>query len=114
MPQIAVLDASLAGVPILVGGLIQAEVLQGFRKAMEFNLAKTTLERLAYRDMPGRDIAVQSAGNDRLLRRQGITVRKTIAVVIATFCVSNGIVLLHADRDLDPVEAIFGLPVVSN
>lgn len=63
--------------------------------------------------MLGRGIAVQSAGNYRLLRRHAITVRKTIDVVIATFCVENGAALLHADRDFDPMEKILGLSVVA-
>ena len=112
-PQVAVLDAILGEVPILVGDLIMTEVLQGFRRAKHFNAAKTALEQFEYRDMLGRDIAVQSAENYRLLRRSGITPRKTIDVVIATFCVQNGAALLHADRDFDPMEQILGLSVVA-
>lgn len=112
-PQVAVLDASLGEVPILVGDLVLTEVLQGFRQARDFNAAKTALEQFEYRDMLGRDIALQSAENYRLLRRQGITVRKTIDIIIATFCVENGIALLHADRDFDPMETILGLSVVA-
>jgi predicted nucleic acid-binding protein len=112
-PQVAVLDASLGEVPILVGDLIMTEVLQGFRQTRDFNAAKTALEQFEYRDMLGRDIAVQSAENYRLLRRSGTTPRKTIDVVIATFCVQNGVALLHADRDFDPMEKILGLSVVA-
>jgi len=112
-PQVAVLDASLGEVPILVGDLIMTEVLQGFRKTRDFNAAKTALEQFEYRDMLGRDIAVQSAENYRLLWRSGITPRKTIDVIIATFCVQNGIALLHGDRDFDPMEKILGLSVVA-
>ncbi len=112
-PQVSLLDASLGEVPILVGDLILTEVLQGFRQARDFNAAKTALEQFEYRDMLGRDIALQSAENYRLLRRQGITVRKTIDVVIATFCIENGIALLHADKDFDPMEKVLGLSVVA-
>ncbi len=38
------------------------------------------------------------------LRAQGVTVRKTIDMLIATFCIENGHELLHADRDFDPIE----------
>ena len=110
--QVAILDASLGEVPILVGDLILTEVLQGFRHARDFNAAKSALEQFEYRDMVGRDIALQSAENYRLLRRHGLTVRKTIDVIIATFCVENGVALLHADRDFDPMEKILGLSVV--
>lgn len=112
-PQVAVLVASLGEVPILTGDLIMTEVLQGFRQARDFNVAKTALEQFEYRDMLGRYIAVQSAENDRLLRRSSITVRKTIDVIIATFCIQNGVALLHAERDFDPMEKILGLSVVA-
>jgi predicted nucleic acid-binding protein len=58
--------------------------------------------------------ADQSIDIEVVLRRQGITVRKTIDVVIATFCVQDGIVLRHADRDFDPMQGISRLSVVSN
>lgn len=112
-PQVAVLDASLGAVPIPTGDLILTAVLQGFRQARDFNAAKTALEQFEYRDMAGRDIAVQSAENYRLLRRSAITPRKTIDVIIATFCVQSGVALLHADRGFDRMEEILGLSVVA-
>ena len=39
----------------------------------------------------------------------GVTVRKTIDVIIATFCIRNGHVLLHADRDFEPMTEHLGL-----
>jgi len=45
------------------------------------------------------------------LRKQGITVRKTIDVIIATFCIENGFPLIHNDSDFDPMEEILGLIV---
>lgn len=53
-------------------------------------------------DSGGPDIAIQAARNFRLLRRRGITVRKTIDTVIATRCIESGFRLLHSDRDFDP------------
>jgi predicted nucleic acid-binding protein len=41
----------------------------------------------------------------------GITVRKTIDVMIATFCIENGFELLHNDRDFDPMEERLGLKI---
>jgi hypothetical protein len=45
------------------------------------------------------------------LRRRGITVRKTIDVLIGTFCILNRLPLLHADRDFDALEEHLGLMV---
>ena len=59
--------------------------------------------------MVGRDIALASARNFRTLRARGVTVRKTVDMLIATFCMENGHRLLHADRDFDAIEAELGL-----
>ena len=39
--------------------------------------------------------------------------RKTIDVMIGTFCVVNGLPLLHADRDFEPLAEHLGLRVVT-
>ncbi len=67
--------------------------------------------RLPCAEMIGRETAVISAGNYRKLRKQGITVRKTIDVLIATFCIRNGHTLLHNDRDFDAMIDLLDLDV---
>lgn len=42
-------------------------------------------------------MAIKSADNFRLIRKNGITIRKTIDVSIATFCIENNLELLHKD-----------------
>ena len=69
------------------------------------------MDNLEYRDFLGKEIAIQAANNYRKLRKQGITVRKTIDVIIATFCIENRFPLIHNDRDFDPMEEILGLIV---
>jgi predicted nucleic acid-binding protein len=94
---------------LLTGDLILAEVLQGFRHERDVAAARRALLSLAYADIVGREVALASAANYRLLRRHGITARKTVDVIIATFCVRNGHVLLHADRDFEPMTEHLGL-----
>ncbi len=60
----------------------------------------------------GVEIAVAAAENYRILRTKGITVRKTIDCLIATFCIREGHELLHRDRDFDPFEMHLGLQVI--
>ena len=48
----------------------------------------------------------------RTLRRRGITPRKTIDMIIGTYCLVHNLELLHADRDVDVLEDAFGLRVV--
>ena len=110
-PEAERLDALLGKEDLLTGDLVLAEVLQGFQRASDYRRARTLMASLAYEDMVGRDVAIRSAGYYRALRRKGITVRKTVDVLIATFCIVRGHALLHRDRDFDPFARFFGLAV---
>jgi hypothetical protein len=63
--------------------------------------------------MGGYQVAVQSAQNYRALRKRGVTVRKTIDVIIGTFCILEGLSLLHDDHDFDPMATHFSLKMLS-
>ncbi len=106
------LDALLGQENILMGDIIMAEVLQGFTSDTEFKRAQNLLALLPFREMLGREVALQTARNYRALRKQGVTVRKTVDVMIGTFCILNNIPLLHKDRDFDPMEKWLGLVAV--
>jgi predicted nucleic acid-binding protein len=107
------LDASLSGELVVIGDIILAEVLQGFKKDSDFRKAKQFLDALVFKEMLGRQLAVKSAQNYRHLRKKGVTVRKTIDVMIATFCIENGLALLHSDKDFDPMTKHLGLKLVT-
>jgi predicted nucleic acid-binding protein len=111
-PQSDYLEQSLGQIEILVGDLILAEVLQGFRRRQDFDLAREALLRFPVLEMVGAEMAIRSAENYLALRSNGITIRKTIDCLIATFCIENGLELLHSDRDFDPFEAHLDLRVV--
>jgi hypothetical protein len=97
------LDQLLQADEVLMGDLIFTEVLQGFRDDGDFAAARSALEKLPMEDMVGPGIALASAQNYRQLRKLGVTVRKTIDVIIATFCIENDYELLHNDRDFEPL-----------
>jgi predicted nucleic acid-binding protein len=107
--QTDLLDNYLSKVPVLIGDLILAEVLQGFRSDKDYETAKNLLSTLPFRQIGGYNVAIQSAQNYRLLRKAGVTVRKTIDIIIATFCIIEGLTLLHDDRDFDPMVSHFSL-----
>lgn len=111
-PHTDLLDRALSESRIIIGDLILAEILQGFSSERDFQIARQLMDGLEYRDFVGRDMAMAAAQNYRALRRQGITVRKTIDVLIATFCIENGFGLIHNDRDFDPMEQLLGLRVL--
>ena len=101
--QTDLLDNYLSHIPILIGDLILTEVLQGFKSDKDYETAKELLGALQFRQIGGYDVAIQSAHNYRTLRRAGVTIRKTIDVIIGTFCIMRGVSLLHDDRDFDPM-----------
>ncbi len=110
-PHTRLLDDELQYSRIVTGDLIIAELLQGFRHERDYQKARRLMSSLEYRDMVGREIALQAAANYRKLRRNGITIRKTIDVLIATFCLYNGFELIHNDRDFDAIEKSLGLKI---
>ena len=82
--QTDLLDNYLSDVPVVIGDLVLTEVLQGFKSNKDYEIAKTFLSALPFRQMGGYNVAIQSAQNYRLLRKAGVTVRKTIDIIIAT------------------------------
>lgn len=111
-PQAEWLDRNLGIEGVLVGDLILAEVLQGFKDGRGFNEARRMLGQLKQITLGGEDLAVDAARNFRKLRTKGVTVRGTIDVIVATRCLLDGFRLLHSNRDFDAFEAHLGLRVV--
>lgn len=110
--QTEVLDGLLDTEPLAIGDLILLEVLQGFAGDRDFNAARRMLTRLEPVALGDQATAVQAARFHRALRARGVTVRKTVGTIIATRCIVDGLVLLHADRDFDPFERHLGLRVL--
>ena len=96
------LDSALDDGIVAMGDLIFLEILQGFRDDKEFSRAKKTLETLDQYELFGAHMVESCADNYRHLRKKGLTVRKTIDLIIATFCIENKIQLLFSDRDYGP------------
>ncbi len=92
--------------------LILCEILQGLRSDVDANRVHRQLSRFEIFSTGGEALALTSARNYRTLRAKGITVRKTIDCLIATFCMTEGHSLLHRDRDFDAFEQYLGLRVV--
>lgn len=111
-PQTDFLNTILDKTPILIGDLILAEVLQGFRHDPDFEKVRRILGKFMQESMVNPVLAVQSARNYRFLRQKGVTVRKTMDSLIATFCIENDHELLHNDSDFDGYEKHLGLRVI--
>ena len=105
-------DRALGTEPIIVGDIILTEVLQGVQSDKDYKTAKQLLMEFPFMEMLGRELALKSALNYRSLRKNGVTVRKTIDVMIGTFCIENNFTLLHNDKDFTPLEKHLKLKVM--
>lgn len=111
--QTEVLDQMLLQIPLFTGDLILTKVLQGLKKDGDYNKAREVLSILPCKQMGGYKLALKSAANYRKLRKKGVTVRKTIYVIIGTFCIHESIPLLHDDKDFNPMVTHLSLKSIS-
>ncbi len=103
------LRAMLGTDEIIVGDLMLCEVLQGLESERAARRVEALLRRFEIVPMAGDAIAVAAARNFRSLRGRGITVRKTIDLLIGTWCIENRKPLLHNDSDFHPMAQHLGL-----
>jgi len=70
--QTELLDIYLSKLAFIIGDLIFAEVLQGFRSDKDYETAKNFLSALPFRQIGGFNVAFQSAQHYRMLRKAGV------------------------------------------
>jgi predicted nucleic acid-binding protein len=99
---------------ILIGDLVLLEVLQGVRDARQAASVEAALCAFQTEPMLNPALAVAGASHDRHLRSLGITIRKTIDLVIGTFCIARNHMLLHDDRDFEPICTHLGLRTLAS
>ena len=105
------LDWILSEQSVLVGDIILTEILQGFDSDKEFRLAKQALEPLDCVHLGGKSLAIKAASNFRFLRSKGVTIRKTVDMLIGSWCIEHEVELLHNDKDLDQIATQLPLPI---
>lgn len=107
--HVARLRALLGTSEIIVGDLMVCEVLQGLADERQAREVELLLRRFEIVTMAGEAIAVAAARNFRFLRGRGITVRKTIDLLIGTWCIEHRRPLLHDDSDFASMARHLGL-----
>ena len=107
-PELGLYDGE-APADLLIGDLILCEVLRGIPDAREHAAVKEILLSFEVMTIGGVDLALEAADRYRALRRRGVTARKTIDLLIGTYCIVRDCVLLHSDRDFDPMTRHLGL-----
>ena len=111
-PETQWLDFHLDRERVGLTTLILAEVLQGMRDDREAAAVQTELLKFEIIELHDAALAVAAAGNYRHLRQRGQTVRKTVDLFVATYCIRDDHSLLHNNRDFDPFEQHLGLQVI--
>ena len=94
---------------VVVPDLVLFEVLRGLRDERQLRQARGLMMSLEVAETSGVDLCLQAAQHYRDLRKAGYTVRSSIDVLVATFCIEHDFLLLHGDRDFRPFEALRGL-----
>ena len=99
-------------IPCGLTDLIVYEVLRGIRN--DAQVAAVQEELKAFQQWPTMTpgLELTAAENYRSLRKRGITIRKTVDCLVASFCIEHGHELLHNDRDFEAFEKHLGLQVI--
>jgi len=92
-----------------VADLVLFEVVRGFATAKAQARARDLLLALEVVEIGGVDNALQAATLYRRLRETGRTVRSPIDVLLASYCMTHGHVLLHRDADFEALKGLGGL-----
>jgi predicted nucleic acid-binding protein len=98
-PHVRMLRARFGADEIVIGDLMLCEVLQGLHSERDAREVEVLLRGFDIVPMAGEAIAIAAARNFRRLRARGVTIRRTIDLLIGTWCIENRQPLLHNDRD---------------
>ena len=108
------LDRILSEQSVLLGDIILTEILQGFDRDKDFKLAKQALDPLDCVHLGGKTLAIKAASNFRFLRSKGVTIRKTVDMLIGSWCIEHEVELLHNDIDFDQIATQLPLQIYAD
>lgn len=90
-------------IPVGISAFTYQEILQGAKDKAEFDLLKHHFSTWTIYYLPEREYYEKAAGLYFELRRNGITPRSTIDILIAITAIEYDLVLLHDDRDFEEI-----------
>lgn len=86
---------------IYLHSIILMEILQGFRSDRDHAAVKDILLSYQFVTEDAVPDAVGASDLYRSLKKQGVTIRKSLDCLIAYAAIKSGLPLLHKDRDFD-------------
>lgn len=96
---------------VSISDYILTEVLQGFKRDKDFELAKKHLLRFPVYSLNGLDSYIKAAQIYRKCRKQGVTIRRTSDCMIAQTAIENNLILLHHDSVFDRIASVYPLRI---
>lgn len=109
-PETDHLHALLGQAPLLVADVVLAEVLQALPDELHRRQAREALAKFWLIEIAGFDLAEKTAVNYHTLRARGLPITPA-ECRIATFCLDQGLTLLHSSPGYEPFEKHLGLRV---
>ena len=94
---------------VLLPDLVYQEVLRGMPSEIEAHTMIMRFKPFVDFQLCNMFIAEKAAAHYRFLRSMGITVRGTVDLLVATWCIENDVALLHSDRDFAGFEEHLGM-----
>lgn len=98
-----------ASVDVGMADLVLFEVMRGFSEGPLMREAQALMGALPQLEIGGADHALKAAERYRRLRETGRTVRSPIDILLASYCMTHGHVLLHRDADFESLKGLGGL-----
>ncbi len=98
--------------PIFICPLIIQEILQGIRNDDEYRKVKSNLLNLDILSIDTVESSIGAADLYRMLRKKGVTIKKSNDCVIAYYAIYFGIHLLHNDKDFDMIAKYSDLKII--
>ena len=94
--------------PFGICNYIYQELLQGTKSEKEYNLLKEYLNTIPFYDLKyGKQSFENAALMYKNCRKNGITVRSTIDLIIVQIAIENNLYLLHNDTDFINMAKIY-------
>jgi predicted nucleic acid-binding protein len=89
--------------PIYLCPIIYQEVLQGIRDEKTFDQVKYILQQYRMSDIDLMDATNYAIDLYRHLRKKGITIRKSVDCLIASYTILGNMYILHNDSDFTQI-----------
>ena len=89
--------------PIYLCPIIYQEILQGIREEKVFAQIKTVLQQYRMLDLEIMHVTNHAVDLYRHLRKKGITIRKSVDCLIASYAIIANMHILHSDNDFTQI-----------